>query len=59
MDKDEKIKVDMISVLVGFWIVIYMLSSLFSPPEKHNDFSLHDRYQTTIRELGRSGTPNL
>lgn len=46
--------------LAGLGIAIWALSSLFSPPKKHKDFTLHDRDEATSRALGGgSGPPDL
>ena len=51
---------EFILAVVGLGIVIWALSSLFSPPKKHKDFTLHDRDEATARALGGgSGPPDL
>jgi hypothetical protein len=51
--------VDVILALVGLGVVICALLSLFSPPKKHKEFSLHDRDEATIRAPGGSGPLDL
>jgi hypothetical protein len=51
--------VDVILALVGLGVLIWALSSLFSPPKKQKDFSLHDRDDATSRALGGGGVPDL
>jgi hypothetical protein len=50
---------DVILVLVGLGVLIWALTSLFSPPKKHKDFSLHDQDNATSRALGGGGMPDL
>ncbi len=50
---------DVILALVGLGVLIWALSSLFSPPKKHKEFSLHDRDDATSRALGGGGVPDL
>lgn len=50
---------DVILTLVGLALLIWALTSLFSPPKKHKDFSLHDRDDATSRALGGGGVPDL
>ena len=47
---------DVILGLVGLGVLIWAFSSLFSPPKKHKEFSLHDRDQAT---MGGGDTPDL
>jgi len=51
--------VDVILALVGLGVLIWAFSSLFYPPKKHKDFSLHDRDNATSRALGGGGVPDL
>jgi len=48
--------VQIILALVGVGIAVWALSSLFSPPKKHKDFSDRDRLEATT-SYGGSGTP--
>lgn len=51
---------EIILALAGLGIAIWAISSLFSPPRKHKDFTLHDRDKATARALGGgSGPPDL
>jgi hypothetical protein len=52
--------VDVLLALAGLGIAIWAISTLFSPPKKHKDFTLHDRDEATARALGGgSGPPDL
>lgn|GEM_PF-2590920 len=51
---------DILLALVGLGVTIWAISTLFSPPKKHKDFTLHDRDEATARALGGgSGPPDL
>ena len=50
---------DVILALGDLGIAIGALSALLPPREKHKEFSLHNRDQSTIRVLGRSGISDL
>jgi hypothetical protein len=52
--------VDILLAVAGLGIVIWALASMFTPPKKHKDFTLHDRDEATARALGGgSGPPDV
>ena len=50
---------DVILALGGLGIVIRALSALLPSRKKHKEISFHNRDQSIIRALGRSGIPDL
>ena len=48
---------EIILASVGLGIVVWALVSMFSPPNKHKDFSDRDRPEATSRAMGGSGAP--
>jgi len=50
---------DFIWIIVGIVIVIWALSSLMSPPQKHKDYSLSDQKEAMCRALGGSPPPDI
>jgi hypothetical protein len=52
--------VDILLALAGLAIAIWAFLTLYSPPKKHKDITLHDRDEATARALGGgSGPPDL
>jgi len=51
--------IDILIVIAGIALLIWIIRTVSSPPKKHKDMSLHDQQKATSRALGGSGPPDL